>query len=203
MMKLKKDKLWNQKILYLVLGIVILIGIGTGLFYQFFIGKEMKTEIINQMNHFFTTIKDGSLNFSNTFTNSVSSNGISLLLIWVLGISIIGIPFILIHLFFKAFILSFSFISIIANYHFKGLFLGITYIFPHQVLNLVIWLLLSFYAIGFSIKLIKVLIFKKNINLKEHFKKYTKILFICSLMLILSSLFETYLCPWLLKFFLV
>ena len=193
MMKLKKDKLWNQKILYLVLGIVILIGIGTGLFYQFFIGKEMKTEIINQMNHFFTTIKDGSLNFSNTFTNSVSSNGISLLLIWVLGISIIGIPFILIHLFFKAFILSFSFISIIANYHFKGLFLGITYIFPHQVLNLVIWLLLSFYAIGFSIKLIKVLIFKKNINLKEHFKKYTKILFICSLMLILSSLFETYL----------
>jgi len=202
-MKLKKDKLWNQKILYLILGIVILIGIGTGLFYQFFIGKEMKVEIINQMNHFFTTIKDGSLNYSNTFTNSISSNGLSLLLIWILGISIVGIPFILIHLFFKAFVLSFSFISIIANYHFKGLFLGITYIFPHQVLNLVIWLLLSFYAIGFSIKLIKVLIFKKNINLKEHFKKYTKILFICSLMLILSSLFETYLCPWLLKFFLV
>lgn len=202
-MKLKKDKLWNQKILYLVLGIVILIGIGTGLFYQFFIGKEMKVEIINQMNHFFQTVKDGSLNFSNTLTNSISSNGLSLLLIWVLGISIIGIPFILIHLFFKAFVLSFSFISIIANYHFKGLFLGLMYIFPHQVLNLVIWLLLSFYAIGFSIKLIKVLFFEKNINLKEHFKKYTKILFICSLMLILSSLFETYLCPWLLKFFLV
>jgi len=203
MMKLKKDKLLNQKILYLVLGIVILIGIGTGLFYQFFIGKEMKTEIINQMNHFFTTIKDNTLNFSNTFTNSISSNGLSLLLIWILGVSMIGIPFILVHLFFKAFVLSFSFISIIANYHFKGLFLALTYVFPHQILNLVIWLLLSFYAIGFSIKLIKVLIFKKNINLKEHFKKYTKILLICSFMLIVSSLFETFLCPWLLKFFLV
>ena len=202
-MKLKKDKLLNQKILYLVLGIVILIGIGTGLFYQFFIGKEMKAEIINQMNHFFTTIKDNTLNFSNTFTNSISSNGLSLLFIWILGISIVGIPFILIHLFLKAFVLSYSFISIIANYHFKGLLLGITYIFPHQVLNLVIWLLLSFYAISFSIKLIKVLFFKKNISLKDYFKKYTKILLISSFMLIVSSLFETFLCPWLLKFFLV
>ena len=95
-MKLKKDKLLNQKILYLVLGIVILIGVGTGLFYQFFIGKEMKVEIINQMNHFFQTIKDGTLNFSNTFTNSISSNGLSLLFVWILGIFIIGIPFILI-----------------------------------------------------------------------------------------------------------
>ena len=76
-MKLKKDKLWNQKILYLVLGIVILIGIGTGLFYQFFIGKEMKVEIINQMNHFFQTVKDGSLYFSNTLTHSISWNGLA------------------------------------------------------------------------------------------------------------------------------
>ncbi len=202
MLNLKKDKLLNQKILYLILGVVILIGIGTGLFYQFFIGKNLKAEILGQMNDFFTSIKNGSLDFQGTLGNSLSSNGISLLIIWILGISIIGIPFILIHLFFKAFVLSFSFISIIANYHFKGLFLALTYIFPHQVLNLVIWLLLSFYAVGFSIKLIRVLFFKKNISLKEHFKKYTKILFICSIALILTSLLETYLCPWLLKFFL-
>ncbi len=203
MLKLKKDKLLNQKILYGILGLVILLGIGTGLFYQLFIEKGLKAEITDQMNHFFTSIKDQTLNFETTLTNSISSNGLSLFMVWILGISIIGIPFILIHLFFKAFVFSFSFISIIANYHLKGIFLAITYIFPHQVLNLIVWLLMSFYAIGFSIKLIKVLFFKKNLNLKEHFKKYTKVLFICTIGLILSSLFETYLCPWLLKFFLI
>ncbi|MCI8588323.1 MAG: hypothetical protein HFG40_01580 [Bacilli bacterium] len=202
MLRLKKDKLWNQKILYLVLIVVILLGMGTALFYQFFLGKDLKGDIVVQMNQFFTSIKDGNLNFSVTLQNSLSSNGISLFVIWIFGISIIGIPFILIHLFLKSFILFFSFVSIIANYHFKGIFLSIVYIFPHQIVNLVIWLLLSFYAVGFSIKLIQVLFLKRNINLKEHFKKYTKILVLCMIGLTISSFFETYLCPWFLKFFL-
>ena len=142
MLRLKKDKLWNQKILYLVLIVVILLGMGTALFYQFFLGKDLKGDIVVQMNQFFTSIKDGNLNFSVTLQNSLSSNGISLFVIWIFGISIIGIPFILIHLFLKSFILFFSFVSIIANYHFKGIFLSVVYIFPHQIVNLVIWLLL-------------------------------------------------------------
>lgn len=203
MLKLKKDKLLNQKILYLILLIVVLIGLGTGFFYHFFIGKDLKVEVINQMNQFFTSIKEGNLDLEMTLGNSLSSNGVSLVILWVLGISIIGIPFILLHLFFKGFILSFSFVSIIANYNFKGLFLAVLYVFPHQILNLIVWLLLSFYAVGFSLKLIKVLFFKKNLNLMENFKKYTKILLICTIALTLSSLLETYLCPWLLKFFLI
>lgn len=202
MLDLKKDKLLNQKMLYIFLIIIILLGLGTGIFYHFFLEKELKLEIISQMDNFFTIIKEGNLDYSLSLGNSLCSSGLSLFLIWILGISIIGIPFIIIHLFYKSFIIGFSFIAIIANYHFKGLFLALTYIFPHHILNLVIWLLLSFYAIYFSIRLIKVLFFKKNIALRDAFKKYTKILILSIIVFTISSFLETYLAPYLMNFFL-
>lgn len=202
MLNLQKDKLSKQKLLYFILIIIILLGIGTGFFYIFLLKKEIKTELLVGIDQFFATIKTANLDKTATLINSLSANGLSLLLIWILGVSIIGIPFILMFLFYKSFILSFSFISIITKYHLKGIFLALTYIFPSQILNLVIWLLLSFYAISFSIKLMKVLFLKKNLNLREPFKKYTKILGICIVVLILSSVFESYLSPYLMNFFL-
>ncbi len=202
MLNLKKDKLSKQKLLYLILIGIILLGIGTGLFYVFLLKKEIKAELLTGIDQFFTTIKTSNLNKTSTLINSLSANGLSLLILWILGISIIGIPFIMMFLFYKSFVLSFSFISIITKYHLKGIFLALTYIFPSQVLNLIIWLLLSFYGVGFSIKLIKVLFLKKSINLRESFKKYTKILGICIIVLILSSVLETYVSPYLMNFFL-
>lgn len=202
MINLQKDKLSKQKLLYFILIIIILLGIGTGLFYIFLLKKEIKTELLVGIDQFFTTIKTSNLDKTNTLINSISSNGLSLILIWILGISIIGIPFIMLFLFYKSFILSFSFISIITKYHLKGIFLALTYIFPSHLLNLIIWLLLSFYAIGFSIKIIKVLFLKKNINLRESFKRYTKILGICIIVLTISSILESYVSPYLMNFFL-
>ncbi len=201
-MKLKKDKLWNQKLLYLLLIIVILLGITTGVFYHFFLNSETKTLVETQMDGFFQSMKEGTITGQKTFLNSLCSGGISLIFLWILGISIIGIPFILLHLFYKSFLIGFSFFSIIANYGWKGIFLAITYIFPHQLLNLVIWLLMSFYTIHFSIRLIKVLFLKKNLNLREAFQKYTRILILSAILIVVSAAFEGYIAPRMICFFL-
>lgn len=201
-MKLKKDKLWNQKMLYFILIIVILLGITTGVFYHIVLSQETKVLIQEQMDGFFQSIKEGTIEGQKTFLNSLCSSGFSLILLWILGISVIGIPFILVHLFYQSFLLGFSYFSIIANYGWKGILLATSYIFPHQILNLIIWILVSFYTIHFSLRLIKVLFFKKNFNLIEAFKKYTKILFLSLFFLVLSAGLEAYLAPRIMSFFL-
>lgn len=193
--KIKKDKLLNQKKKYLFLMIIMLAGILSSIIFLFLISKEDKTVLMQEINTFFANIKENNLNIVNTFINSISSNLLSISLIWLLGISIIGIPFIIFFLFFKSFVFGFSIASIIAKYGLKGILLAFSYIFPHQLIYLVIWLLLSFYALSFSFKLIRLLFLKKNINIRDHFLKYLKIGGICVITAILCSLFETYISP--------
>ncbi len=193
--QIKKDKLLLQKRKYLFLLIIMLIGFISGILFLFFISREDTSLLSKELNTFFSNIKNNELNFTNTLINSISSNMLSLVIIWLLGISIIGIPFILFFLFFKSFVLGFSIISILSNYGFKGILLSISYIFPHQLIYLIIWLLLTYYAFSFSIKLVKILFFKKNINIREYFLKYLKIGGISLVTLIICSLFETYITP--------
>ncbi len=193
--QIKKDKLLLQKRKYLFLLIIMLIGFISGILFLFFISREDTSLLSKELNTFFSNIKNNELNFTNTLINSISSNMLSLVIIWLLGISIIGIPFILFFLFFKSFVLGFSIISILSNYGFKGILLSISYIFPHQLIYLIIWLLLTYYAFSFSIKLVKILFFKKNINIREYFLKYLKIGGISLVILIICSLFETYITP--------
>lgn len=193
--QIKKDKLLLQKRKYLFLLIIMLIGFISGILFLFFISREDTSLLSKELNSFFNNIKNNELNFTNTLINSISSNMLSLVIIWLLGISIIGIPFILFFLFFKSFVLGFSIISILSNYGFKGILLSISYIFPHQLIYLIIWLLLTYYAFSFSIKLVKILFFKKNINIREYFLRYLKIAGISLVTLIICSLFETYITP--------
>jgi len=193
--KLNKDKLLLQKKKYLFLIIIMFLGLIAGITFLFFISKEDKQLLIESMNNFFISIKEHKLDYINGLINSITSNCLYISIIWILGISIVGIPLILFLLFFKSFVLGFSITSIIANYGFKGVFLAFSYIFPHQLLFMLIRLLLGFYSISFSNKLFKVLFLKKNINLKEYFNKYLKILGICLIASIISSLIEIYITP--------
>ena len=195
---INRDKLLAQKKKYVFLIMVMALGILAGILFVFFISSEDKALLLDNLNSFFTSIKENKLNYTDSLMNS---NLRSILFIWLLGISVIGIPFILGFLVFKCFVLGFSISSILVNYGFKGILVAISYVFPHQLLYLVMWLLLSFYALSFSCKLFKLLFLKKNINLKEHFRKYLKILLICLLSSCLVSLFEVYVTPQLIKLF--
>ena len=198
---INKDKLLVQKKKYAFLLTIMVLGVLAGILFVFFISSEDKTLLLDNLNGFFTSIKENKLNYTDSLINSISGNLLSILLIWLLGISVIGIPFILCFLVFKCFVLGFSISSILVNYGFKGIFVAFSYVFPHQLLYLVMWLLLSFYALSFFFFLFRLLFLKKNINLKEHFRKYLKILLICLLSSCLVSLFEVYVTPQLIKLF--
>jgi len=197
-----KKNIINQRKKYLFLSTIILIGIISGILFIFFISKEDKSLVKIELEAFFNYIKENKINYFSSFINSVTSNFLYLIIIWVLGISIIGMPIIIFLLFFKGFIFGFSFSSVIANYGFKGILLAGSYQLPHQLLLIVFLLLIGFYAINFSIRLFRVLLLKENINLVLYFKKYNKITIICIIGIIICSIIETFLSPVLINLFL-
>ena len=193
------NKLKEQKRLYLFLIIVMGLGIIAGLIYALIISKSDHNLVASSLDSFFTSIKESNLDYKSGLINSLIGNIFFVSFIFLLGISIIGIPFIIISLFFKAFIFSFSFVSIIYTYHLNGILKAIMYVFPHQIITLLMSLFLGFYALYFGIKLFNYLFRRKDINLRNSMKRYLQVFIIVLSINILCSFIETFLAPSLIK----
>ena len=108
-----KNKLYEQKKIYLSVIVTIILGILLGIIYNLILSKSDHTLISNQLNAFFDSIKKNDINYLSMLINSLIGNLSLVILIWLLGISIIGLPLIYILCFGKGFLLSFSIVSIL------------------------------------------------------------------------------------------
>ena len=175
---------------------ISVISILLGIFYMAIISKQNKESVEESLKLFFQSIN--KLNYQKAIVNCLSSNIFYLLAIWLLRISIIGIPFILLILILKSFILGFSISSILYFYKLKGILIALIYIIP-LILNLLTILFLGYYAIIFSKNLIRLLFLKKEIRFKNIMRRYSKIFLFCLGMIIISSILEIYVVPSFLK----
>ncbi|MCI8347346.1 MAG: hypothetical protein HFJ12_05335 [Bacilli bacterium] len=187
---IKRNKLLLK--LLIMTSVFILLGI----FYIAILSKSNKHMIKENLELFFSSLK--KLNYTKAFINCFSSNMIFTIFIWIFGISIVGIPIILIFLIIKSFILGFSISSFIYFYHWKGVIASLIYIIP-LIINLFTIVILSYYGILFSKNLNKLLFFKKEIRFKNIMRKYLKILLFSLLIITLSSIIEIYVVPNILK----
>lgn len=196
---MNKEMLRTKKLL-LFLGSVVGIGFILGLLFISILSDENKELIRSSITSFFEMINTNKINYLKEFVSDCSSNlGISLI-IWLIGISIIGIFIVTGVIFFKSFIIGFSFSSIIYTLGFKGILLAIIYIIP-EIISLFIMFILVYYAISFSIILFNYLFKKKEIVRTVIMRRYIKVLVIVGMGTILNSLLRVLVIPNLLKLF--
>lgn len=200
--KRTKNNIMKQKKLYLFLIGLVIVGIIVGILFWFVINNEDKLLVTKNLNNFFECIKKGNaINYWGSLFNSLVTGLIYIVLIWLLGISIVGLPIILIIITIKSFIVGFSISSIIASYGLKGILGAFVYTFPHQIIFLLLLILLGFYAASFCFKLFKYLFLKQSINFKDAMRKYFKILIISLIVVLLTSLYETFIATYFIKLF--
>jgi len=188
---MKKDK--N---IYISLILLIIISFVFGLFFITILESSDKTLVTEHITTYFDNIKSSKIVPS--LYNNAMNNSVSIILFWILGFSVIGLPMIVILLFYKGFTLSFTITSLIYNFKVDGILLSFIYIFPHLILNLLFYFILSFYSFKLCINLIRTLLNKSKIS-KNFIKKYFLILIISLAFLMVSALYETYILPYLLK----
>lgn len=204
-LKLKKVKtkvtykLAEQKKIYIFLIVVMLIGLIFGIIYAVILNKSDHALVTTSLDSFFTSIKNNDIDYKRALINSLVGNISFVTFIFLLGISIIGIPLIIFSLASTAFIFGFSLSSIIYTYHFNGILKALCYLFPHQLVTLLMSLFLGFYALYFGIKLFKYLFRGIDINLRSSMKRYLQVYITVLLIFILCSFIEVFLSPALIK----
>lgn len=188
-------KIINSKI-FKILVVTLVIGFIIGIISFIFMDKSsLQSSIINYIN----LIKNDNYNYSNGLILSIISNIKYSSIIWITGIIFfcsLVIPLIIIY---RGISLSLTISTIIYTYKLKGFLYALIIVFP-TILNELIFLFLSYYSINFSIKCFNTIKNNKDINLRSFIKNYFYIFLILSLLLIISSLIEIYLCSNIIKF---
>lgn len=196
-MKKLINKLINvDKKVLIFLIIICIIGIITGSIFMTVLSSNDKNTILSSLEEFMNI--NSSPNHKD-FLNNIIISLLYAVIIWILGISVIGLPIVIFLLFLKSFLLSFTISSFIMKYKFKGILYGIIYNLPHQVINLVIYLYLGVYSIKLSSFIIDTILHKKTLSFKNITNRYLLVFGISIILLIISTLYETYIMPLLLK----
>ena len=198
--KLKKIIKYDKKIMTF-LNVIAVVGIIAGSIFMIILSKNDKETVLNSIKDFFDKLINNKFNFVGTLKNTVISNFLFSLIIWVIGISVIGVLIVIFIIFYKSFTLGFTISSIIYTYSIKGTLLALIYVFPHMIINLLVLLYLSSYSIKLSIILIKSILKKDNLNFKAFINNYSKVFLISMLFLIATSLYESFISPIILRYF--
>ena len=194
-----KLKIKINKKIFVFLFVLMLMGIIAGSIFTTILNSSDKELVINHLNEFIDNINNNKLDYLFALKNNLITNISYVILIWLLGISVIGLPIIIIMFFTKCFILGFSVGAVLTTFKLKGILISLVYVFPGQVISLLFLLLLMMYSMSFTFKMIYAILKKKSIDFKLIMNKYFKILLIVLGTIILMSLYDTYLMPRLIK----
>ena len=189
------DKKINTFVLF-----IILLGIISGAIFLVVLKEVDRSLVIEKINTFFNSINTNNISNTKAATDAFIENLIFIVIIWVLGMSIIGIIINIFLIYLKSFMIGFSISAFFLTFKYKGLLAAFIYVFPTSIINILVYLLLGVYSIIFTINLWKSIFIKdRELNMKRFIKKYFLVFAICLILIIISSLTEGFLVPSLLK----
>ena len=181
-------KIWKKNKLLAILLLIIVITQLIGILIPIFIPNNTKEEITNNILIWQDNIKNQSNNIKKTIINNESF----IITIWLIGISIIGIPIILLIYLSKLLVCVLELIFLIINIKKISPILIPFYIIP-KIMILLVSFILIYHSLNFSLLLTKQLFLKRNIPIKKEKKKYLKVGFIITIIILLLSIIEEFL----------
>lgn len=184
----------NKRINHFIM-ILFILGFVSGAFFLTIISAEEKTIITSQITNFISNINNNSINKIELLKNTIMSTSIQAAIIWILGLSIIGVIINILFIYIKGFILGFTLSSIILTYKIKGILFSFIYVFPNELIKVLIILIIGVYSLTLSIDIIKELTKKKGNDLRKIFKRYIVVLIISIILIALTSVYEAFVIP--------
>lgn len=188
----------KQYIWLLILGSVMIL---SSLIYLLCLDSVNKKIVTDSIYTYFRTFKQEEYKAFSIFLGSVGSNLFFTSGIWLLGISMIGIPIVLLLYMAKTFLFGFTIFGIMQTYGLKGVLMALIYMFPFKLLFILGIVILTFHSLYFAFRLCSNLFRKKSYHLQQYMVRYSKLLGVLFIIAIMDSLWEAYVLPNLLFLF--
>jgi len=158
--------------------------------------SDQKSALGGYLEAFFQHTSQMPINKSAVFWQSVWQNFQSTFLIWLAGLFMFGMPFVILFVGIRSFFIGFALGFLISQYRFGGILFTLVCIIPQTLVYLPSVLGIGVIALEYSIERLKN---RKNIMSREQMKRnmgnYTLKILVLFLALVAGSLIEAYISP--------
>jgi stage II sporulation protein M len=187
----------DQTMLYVFVGVLFLVGVLFGALMVNALSLEQQQEMARYLNHFFVNVQDGGETMSQSSYWSIAALHLKWIgLIWILGLSVIGLPGILILDFLKGVLIGFTVGYLVGQYSWKGLLFALVSIAPQNLLIIPVLMMCSVAAITFSLYIIRDrFIMNRGGSMIKPFASYAMLTFFMVLLTLGVASFETWVTP--------
>ena len=172
----------NNLNLYFFLFLAFVAGISAGAFTVNGLSPVQKKELTNYLHGFFQLFENQKVDGNEILRISLMDNMRQIAILWVLGVTIIGIPFIYILIGVRGFITGFTSGFIIEYLGLKGVLFSAMTILPKELIIIPCLIALGVNGINFSMGIIK------NKSNKDENKQFKRIFAYCFVTLTFSTL---------------
>ncbi|MBV4423975.1 stage II sporulation protein M [Clostridium tyrobutyricum] len=146
-----QDNFW----LYVISLLCVCTGIVLGVYSVRYMGGFEKSDLLSYLNSFKNSIDNSSINYKSIFMETLKINVPMLVAIWFLGLTMIGIPVILIIDVLKGFTIGFASSFIIGEMGIKGIWFDLLGIFPQNIIYIPCIIFSSVLAMEFSLTMFR------------------------------------------------
>lgn len=191
----------ENRSIYIFTIVLFLIGVIFGAIIVNSLGLTQKSDLHNYLNQFFGQVAEGQFaSSSSMFIQSFAHYAKYIGLMWILGLTIIGVPVILILLFIKGIVVGFTVGFLVNQMGMSGFFLSFVAILPQNILLVPAFIVVATVAISFSLKMVKQQFIKRNNGpIFHHFLRYSLFILCIMAILVIASSFEAFISPNLMK----
>lgn len=183
-------------LLYVITLLCICTGIVLGMYAVKYMGKYEKTELLNYLNNFLVSVDKTKVNNIEVLIQAMKNNLPVIIAIWFLGLTMVGMPIILIIDTFKGFSLGFSISFLMKELGGKGIGITLLSIIPQNIIYIPLIILSSVFAMEFSLNLLNKNSYK---NVKENIfvtiASYTSMFILIILLMFIGFLIEAFIIP--------
>ncbi|WP_100488152.1 stage II sporulation protein M [Sporolactobacillus pectinivorans] len=201
--KILTDHLKDCRSLYTFVIALFLMGIIFGAVVVNSLPYETRNDLFHYLQQFFGELSHGQiadpyLLFRESFFNDLQY----VVLIWILGLSVIGLPIIFILIFVKGMVLGFTVGFLVSQMGLNGFLTALVSVFPQNLLLIPCDLFISVIAVVCSLKIIRQLLIKtRREPLLPQITGYAILLFFAGCIVAAASSYEAYISPALIRLF--
>lgn len=186
--------------IYFTVTLFFAIGIAAGAFTIKALDYNKKQDLVIYLNNFFQILNSENIPNSQIFLQSLKNNFQTVFFIWLLSITIIGVPVTLFITTFRGFIIGFTVAFLIEGLGWKGLIFTSIAVLPQNILYIPCLLIISAFSLAFSLQAFRQKIRSTaSIGVKNNIISYTVIVVIFFIIMCIGSAIEAYLSPVLIK----
>ncbi|MGI5911117.1 MAG: stage II sporulation protein M [Syntrophomonadaceae bacterium] len=191
-----KQHLTENRVQYILVILVFLLGLVMGNYQVLGLDGGVKSQLSGIIESYLRGGAEGNLNGAQIFGSAFLKQLQMILLLWLLGLTVIGLPLVLVVIWLRGFSLGFTISFLLHDRAAAGMLITLVSIIPQNLIYIPFFLAWSVAAINFSVYILKGR--KSGFSLGRAVLLYTSLMLVYIVIFCAGAFIEAYLSPWLL-----